>query len=281
MRQKREKLSIEFEIEYDEVDWKGGWIPKTVYKYRNWEDKNHRKIIENIAVWVPDVFDFNDPFDCNLPISYDLLLDDEDIAEKFIRKLVVGNNDKFAGNIEIEVQKRLAEKKYKDSDFINKYKEQLLESNRKVNGVFSVTPINSNILMWSHYANSHKGFCIGFDSVKLFDYLGGGGLVAYENNYPIISPIDEREKQYRQQVLTKSFHWAYEVEYRLTTFQKNNVEIPIPPEAIVEVVFGANMSIENKSKIKNILAQRLAHVKCFSAIPDKSCFKINIIPESF
>src|ERR1017187_10535113 len=173
MRKKKEKISIEFDIEYDEVNWRDGWIPKTVYKYRDWEKSTHRKILEEMSIWVPDSYDFNDPFDCNIPITYEMLLTDDVLAEKFIRQLII--NNKIPGDIELEVQKRIQEKKHKNPNFIAEYKEELVHSVKKANGIFSVTPINNNILMWSHYANSHKGLCIGFDSVKLFDYLGGGG----------------------------------------------------------------------------------------------------------
>lgn len=272
MRLKKQKISIEFEIEYEEVEWKGSWIPKTVYKYRDWSELNHRKILQDIALWVPDSFDFNDPFDCNIPIAYELLLTDETIEEAFVRKL-------FGEKGEAEVQKRLKEAKYKDPTFIAKKKEEILNSNKKVHGLFSVTPINNNILMWSHYANSHKGFCIGFDSLKLFEHLDGGDSVSYPSVFPIISPIEDRDKQYKDQIMTKSIHWGYEAEYRLTTFQKTNQNIEIPKEAIIEVVFGARMSLEHKNEIKALLTEKLPHVKCFSVVPEKTKFELTIIPE--
>lgn len=272
MRTKKQKISIEFEIEYNEVEWKGNWIPKTVYKYRDWNDLNHRKILQDIALWVPDSLDFNDPFDCNIPIAYELLLTNEALGEAFVRKLV-GHKG------EDEVQKRLKEAKYKDATFIANYKEEILNSNRKVHGIFSVTPVNNNILMWSHYANSHKGFCIGFDSLKLFEHLGGGGPVSYPKEFPIISPVENRDKQYEDQVMTKSVHWGYEAEYRLTTFKTTNQNIEIPKEAISEVIFGARMSPTHKDEIKKILAANLPHVKCFSVVPEKTKFELTIVSE--
>src|ERR1035437_2687516 len=91
MKRVKEKISIDFEIEYDEVQWGDGWIPKTVYKYRDWENKNHKKVLTEQSIWISDSFDFNDPFDCNIPVSYELLNTDEVLAEKFIRDLVNNN----------------------------------------------------------------------------------------------------------------------------------------------------------------------------------------------
>lgn len=279
MRKIKEKISIDFEVEYDAVIWKGNLIPKTVYKYRNWDDINHRKILEEISIWVPDSNNFNDPFDCNIPIAYNLLSTDDAVAEKFIRNMVENNKSKFPDGIEKEISRRLAENKHKDPVFITGYTADTLEANKKVNGVFSVTPVNNNILMWSHYANSHKGFCVGFDSVKLFECLmGGGAPVNYATEYPIISPIEIHEEQYRQQILTKSKHWAYEFEYRLTTFRRNNMSIPIPPDAITEIIFGAKMNNEFKTQIKRA-CNKLSHIKFFNSIPNENEFKLNIVPE--
>jgi hypothetical protein len=278
IRRKKEKISIEFDIEYDEIEWGGGWIPKTVYKYRDWENPDHRKILTETSIWVPDSYDFNDPFDCNIPISYDLICTDEGLAEQYIRKLIDLLPDVPIHEKENLVQVRLQEGKHKDLKFMTDYKNEIFHDLKKRKGIFSVTPINDNILMWSHYANSHKGLCIGFDSAKLFKFLGGGGGINYTNKYPIISPMEEEEKRYILQFLTKSIHWAYEAEYRLTAFFKTNIAIKLPPDVIVEVILGSNMIYKNKEEILNIIKANLPYVKCFSAVPESDSFKLKIVP---
>jgi hypothetical protein len=190
MRKHNKKVSIEFDIEYNEVEWKGNWIPQTVYKYRDWHNRKHRRILKNLQIWIPDSLDFNDPFDCNIPVAYDLVAKDEKIGEQFVRNLVEAHVNKFGGELETEFKLRLAEGKHKDLNFLEQYKRDLHETSRKYHGIFTVTPVNNNILMWSHYANSHKGFCIGFDSKIIFEHLvTGGGPVLYNKTYPTISRL--------------------------------------------------------------------------------------------
>ena len=38
-------------------------------------------------------------------------------------------------------------------------------------GVICFSAIWNHILMWSHYANSHQGFCIGFYEEKIRNYV--------------------------------------------------------------------------------------------------------------
>ena len=91
----------------------------------------HRKILEDNAIWVLDSSDFNDPFDCNIPIAYDLLSSDNAIAEKFIRGMINNNKNKFVGNIEQEIEKRISSNAHKNSDFIAQYKEQMASGEQK------------------------------------------------------------------------------------------------------------------------------------------------------
>lgn len=280
VRIKKEKIFIEFDIEYEEIQWKGNWIPKTVYKYRDWGTDSHKFILEKFELWISDSLNFNDPFDCNIPVAYDLITKDEGIAEQFIRNIVTAHVNKYGGDLELEVKEKLALGKHKDPAFIDSVKKSIHEKNRKNHGIFSATPINNNILMWSHYANCHKGFCVGFDSKKLFEHLaGGGGEILYEKTYPIISPIDERQKQYAMQIMTKSIHWTYEVEYRLTTLMKVNQAVEFPADIITEIIFGSRISETHKNEIKDLVAKKLPHVKLFSAKPHDSDFKLNIVPE--
>ncbi|WP_214826490.1 DUF2971 domain-containing protein [Chryseobacterium sp. ISL-6] len=54
----------------------------------------------------------------------------------------------------------------------NHYEKYVENVNRNF-GIYSLTTKNSNLLMWSHYGNSHKGFCIGFNTEKLFKLVMG------------------------------------------------------------------------------------------------------------
>lgn len=84
---------------------------------------------------------------------------------------------------------------------------------------------NNSNLMWSHYANSHKGFCIEFKA-RYFD----ADKVVYENEIPQIRVSDLIIQQFQpnsenlgitiwKALRTKLKEWEYEDEYR---FQASN-----------------------------------------------------------
>jgi len=78
----------------------------------------------------------------------------------------------------------------------------------------------SSILMWSHYANDHKGVVVEFDTEKVpFSYLPDYLLpVKYKTDKERFchgNDGEEFKEQLFNVVETKSSHWEYEEEVRL------------------------------------------------------------------
>ena len=90
--------------------------------------------------------------------------------------------------------------------------------------VFCCTRQYDNMLMWSHYANGHKGFCVGYcekSILKLSDKLME---VKYSDEMTSIN--DYGEEAIINLLSTKSRDWCYEKEWRLLyRLSKDDVEI--------------------------------------------------------
>lgn len=80
-------------------------------------------------------------------------------------------NDPFERVLSIKLAEQLTEylvslsiikDEYKN-DFKEKFKKEFMNSPKEY-GVVSLTETHRNILMWAHYANSHRGICIGYKS---------------------------------------------------------------------------------------------------------------------
>lgn len=148
-------------------------------------------------------------------------------------------------------------------------------------GIFSVTESPNNLLMWAHYANSHQGFVIEFDSTHHFfdqrkseeDELRHLSKVIYSENRPNlqlaqINSINE--------FLVKSNVWAYEEEWRILfalSDAENKIEnnpydihlFKVPFDAIRAVLIGARATPETRKHIESVISSntKLAHVKLF------------------
>lgn len=83
-------------------------------------------------------------------------------------------------------------------------------------------------------------------------------------------------------LLTKSIHWKYEEEVRLT-YNDPNKYFDIKAEALTEIVFGAKMSPEYQTGFKFLIKtmskqkNEWRHVSCYNAKLDPKKYVVNIV----
>jgi hypothetical protein len=79
--------------------------------------------------------------------------------------------------------------------------------------VYCLTPVPDSTLMWSHYAQNHKGMCLEFGLEH--PAFGSALEVEYLSSYPRWAPHSLTDKGSLQILLSKSDDWKYEREYRI------------------------------------------------------------------
>lgn len=103
-----------------------------------------------------------------------------------------------------------------------------VENFMKLHGIVSLTETPDNLLMWSHYAEEHKGAVVEFviDETDPFDLFMLGGYRRFSDakfskvnyrkrrNYPFSVGTDSFESIRDHYYLTKSDEWIYEREQR-------------------------------------------------------------------
>ena len=260
-------------------------FPKKVYKYRDWENGRHKNVLLYNELYLASPKDFNDPFDCRIPPNFINLSETE--KNDYITKLAISQFDDVQkeGSDMAKVIKDL-ETRLKDTERFQQLAENLTFTEQdKYYGILSLSLRWNSILLWSHYSNSHKGFCVGFWTKKLLEtgLFGGVIKVDYSTNFPNIKPDVRRSKEETAQKLitqtgVKSKDWTYEKEFR---FLKHFFpDIPKPFERIInvsndiisEVILGINISDTNKEEIIEIC--RLKNIPVYLA--KKKPFKFEI-----
>lgn len=171
-------------------------------------------------------------------------------------------------------------------------KKAILEDIRKEStgiGIFCLTSNPKNLLMWSHYAESHKGFVVQFKMDSPFfakeysDTLWQPRKVKYTQKRPAIKYLSDTviEPGFTEFndifFYTKGRIWYYENEYRMLC----SLELPgfkcrtkkidgkditgihdIPPDAVSGVIFGASMDAETIEEFcKDLSRPDCAHIK--------------------
>ncbi len=117
----------------------------------------------------------------------------------------------------------------------------------------------TNLLMWSHYADCHKGFVIEFGS----RFIDGANIekVFYGEDRRQLTFEDIDENNFDSIFFRKSTEWSYEQEYRIVLplaqahdISKGNIHLfKIKKCEIRSVTFGSRMPEDNKKIIMDTI----------------------------
>lgn len=234
--------------------------PKILFKYRKF-DKSSLELFINRELWFAKADTLNDPFEANASLAN-------------IMK-AVWEHYPLSANLRV------------------KYEEAIRESLLTL-GICSFSKARKNQLMWSHYADEHKGICIGFKE----DYLKQNGIkffpsnIEYQDNYPfddIINRINFFEKEKILNGLdsiagdillsiltTKYTSWKYERERRLIVrdFGARKFE----PLAVNSIALGLRMEERDKRTLQTLLSgQEWSHLKWFQSTKSPIKYSLDFI----
>lgn len=226
------------------ADYKYGWFrerllkEKTMILYKCFTfNNNSMNALSKGGVFFNIAKNFNDPFDCGIDMKESVLT-------------------KFYGSMP-EQRKQIEAAKERANTL----------------GICCFSPIWNNILQWAHYADSFKGFCLGFEFKQLkgisdevmvrfegedyyeADYRLAECLYYDRTNKPEVSDFisfaaGQTEYDY---IITnmKTKEWSYEQECRLTCRKGMGVR-PVPGK-LKEVLFGLRMEEWQKKALYSVL----------------------------
>jgi hypothetical protein len=178
---------------------------------------------------------FNDPYDCSVRFSFKDLSEDQ---LNYFR----ANHHKFSLNIRFKEELDLISNETLKSMLLNNVQsvlQKLIEHFLKNYGVCCFTEINNDILMWGHYADSFKGFCLEFRTE--YDPFFKLHQVKYKNCFPTFNILDlylnHDNSQVKDLYCTKYINWNYEKEWRVL-HDKAGTLFHYEPKCLKAIYFG-------------------------------------------
>ena len=251
-----------------------------LYKYVSNESMSFSSVLKDDQVYFSSPLQLNDPFELNknvrMPSKQELKLwlKEQGVKRKDLKWCLEKNIEVLSSELT-------------NVDSINK---ALLESS----GIFCMTPSCDNLLMWAHYANSHKGVCFGFDIEEDHDECFGYSYnVEYRNSHPSISILEflnleimirnfdfEKASDFdgliEKLLFVKSTHWEYEKEVRMVrdplrgsglhTFTRSKLK---------EIIIGSRADEQTIKAVKEYKEKKNPTVKVIEAKPDKVGYMLN------
>lgn len=252
-------------------------LPPVLYKYRSF-DENGWRMLSELEVFFASPKHFNDPLDTRIPVLY------EQGTYKQMYAKNIENLKLIAGNMSRKERKRQA-KEMALTAYSNREDPKRREAFRKVTademdsmaGILSLAATREQTLMWSHYADGHRGFCIGIDSKKLLrfaDRLAYRGIhllldkVRYYSELPKLNPYKMMDSQiFMTKLFCKSQEWTYEKEYRILCGERPDFPLQLTSNILHSVTLGVNCRDEDRQKVINLM-----NIKEYSAILEAARF---------
>lgn len=237
-----------------------------VYKYRGDFDRD-LEILQNDQFWASSIGQLNDPCE-GLLITDEIEQQLHDFCKSMQSQSITSNNE-ATSDLLLHINNFLS---IKDSL-----------------GIFSLSKVFDDELLWAHYADSHRGFCIEFDLEKLTSLY-------YKNEYERLNVIytdsppqldlltlmetlyvdtEDSSKQIQQLMLGyKSKRWEYENEIRIISNTTKNQDYDF--RAVTAIYFGLRMDESNIIKVMQTLQGR--GIKYFQMKLKSKSFKLEAVP---
>ena len=208
----------------------------------------------------------NDPFDSTIPLRYDVG-SNEQIFNLFV-KLIRKDNP----NLTEDEVRRIARNEMNYDDVRGKNRIQnTIDNQREIiatkYGIFSASYRFDSILMWSHYANLHRGLCIRINCKKFKEYIEEEcpkddciivwDKTEYMNDYPILNPFELSDYELiMKSLLIKSAIWMYEEEIRFILFTYANKVLSLPNGIIDEIILGCRIQKDCRKEIIELAKEK-------------------------
>ncbi len=164
--------------------------PKSLYKYRALSPDSAlnytMQMLSRSEVYFSSPDDFNDPFECQTQV--------------------------FVGDDLAPLEQR------NDAGLLQSNRNLMRERLR----IFSMSAIYNNSLMWSHYADGHRGICVGFSTETDGEWFGLAEPVRYTDELPIVDLTSQGSprKNFESVALCKETRWSYEEEWRIPSMER-------------------------------------------------------------
>lgn len=231
-------------------------LPPHLYKYQPFTAQTLENLT-NGSVWFSAPINLNDPYDC-------------DMAGIESEKLTEADFQLALDNMQPDLTPEqtaawcpggLMTPRFRAS--LIKYLEQVSDEHRadrrQHRGIACFSERSDNIVMWSHYANGHRGFCLEFDTtIKPFSTARP---VNYDDSFPTVPLSLLFSKNYTDAdtdlllqafVLTKAKCWTYEQEWRAMHMEPSK-RFGYGPHGLTGLYIGAAMPDAQREVLFQVL----------------------------
>lgn len=250
--------------------------PKLFYRYRSLAGtglERVRTMILNAEHYFTSPAKFNDPFDCRPLQRFNGT--DNDVTRYLDKLFAKFQPQQNAAERAAEIASILADpnRDPRRPENLQIFGALMGSAATDQTGILCLSGAPDVPLMWSHYADSHAGVCLGFDPEA--SYFALAQPVRYTRRRSVVDPTVQSEEQMLDASLyTKSLDWAYEEEWRIVL--TSGPGIYKMPNALRAVIVGASISHKHFQDILAWTKPLPTSVEIYRAYPSTISFEMDL-----
>ena len=245
---------------------------QTLYKYGKLNDHSEA-LFTTPTIWFSPPALLNDPFECRPWFTFEG--NREQIVQSIARGLRQYNPDMTPDNATAHAVSIFLEGRHRDPKTWEGLRQDVLATLGQRIGLYCMSRNNDSILMWSHYAQDHRGYCLEFEATNYTPVFGASQEVQYGADFPVVDFFNTpKEKQVDLVFLTKFNGWSYEKEWRILDHESGPGIHEYPPELLQGIIFGLRMPEADRATIRGWVKKRGHGVKFYEVEQDNRQFKI-------
>ena len=265
-------------------------MSKNIFRYLTL-NKYSESVLKKSEFYCTLPNEINDPFDSKG--IFDYYGTEADYVKHFEICLRKHRLDLTESDIRHSIETYINSKLWQSPEFLAKLFQEFRASSEASFsnlGMVCFSKKKNNILMWSHYAGGHRGFCLEFDRT-LLERECHAPLEDIKYKLPTFSDLmavtdNEGNEIAKRLSLSKARDWKYESEIRMIVPLNSGKNVEglrdnrykqFPKEALTGVIFGCLMSGEDKDTIKSILSSEPRKMpKFYQAIKSNNAYTVTI-----
>lgn len=240
------------------------------------------RIFSQNELYFPSPIELNDPLECR-PLFICGCFNDPKYKKRYVkwakRIMIAGGNNADPGAIQDWLENLTQEQ----ADLLTK---DQLDHTRQELAKYRICSFSSkmdNPVVWSHYADEHRGFCLVFNADN--DFFGSALKVEYQNEYPTLDVTEQNDFEIlKNSVLVKYSDWSYEDEYRLVSSEPNyknalpvkNKKLNFPKVMLIGLIYGYKMNASDRKVLKELIKKYNWKIKEKEAVLSENKFTLTI-----
>lgn len=256
---------------------------RVLYHWQRFDEERLARTLKELTIYCSSPGDFNDPWDCKPFFNTEILADPQENEKHIAWAVDLCRRRTPMSDPDIEAMKEtLRNDPTRAAALLRDISESMEAAILLQYRVYCLGPEVENLLMWAHYADSHRGVCLEFSLRN--DVMCSALKCEYLNGFPIMRLHGREDAGALRILLAKAESWSYEKEYRIIAQEREHAVgtgtlitdkgfLKLSKGALVSVIVGCKGDYEKVSKLVQALAPDVK-IKRAVRVPNKYALNI-------